>query len=102
MQMERRAFDFLIAEMSLAVGQRVPRYDLWLWLQELGVNPIDLSQEDLLAFHDGSMRDFLAICGLQVRDRTARRLRGLIRRYDPTRPTPEEIMERISSALWNG
>jgi len=94
---ERRAFNFLFAELSVAVGELIPRYALWLRMQELGADPSFLARQDLLAFHDHHLEAFLASCGLLIRERSARRLRRVLDRFDPRRPTPEEVMERIFS-----
>lgn len=93
--MQRKRFDHLVVELSVAVGRVVPRYALWLLLQELGHDPVTLSHDAVLAFHDDQLEAFLAEHGLQLEPREARRLRRSLDRYDPAYPTPYETMERL-------
>ena len=91
--MNRRLFDHLYAEISVAVGVRVPRYALWLDLQDLGWNPDSISTHQALAFIEREMAPFLAQFGLAIPPRACRRLRRLVVQFDPTRPTPFERFE---------
>jgi hypothetical protein len=93
--MARRRFDHLVLEISLAVGQRIPRYPLWLRLHELGWNPERLSRQAALAFCGAPLTRFLADHGLALGPRARRRLQRNLRRYDPAIPTPYERMARI-------
>jgi hypothetical protein len=86
----RRRFDHLVLEISLAAGVRIPRYDLWLRLHELGVDPESLKAEQSLAFCSGPLAEFLAEFGLYLGPRSRRRLCRSIERFDPDVPTPDE------------
>lgn len=83
----------------MALGRVVPRYPLWLRLQELGWDPVALSSQELMSFHDQHLSHFLADHGLTLRERDARRLRKRLSRFDPRHPTPEETMARLLSPL---
>jgi hypothetical protein len=94
----RRRFDHLVVELSVAVGRVVPRYALWLRLQELGWDPDHLPVEAVTAFCDDHAGDFLADHAMQLDTRTLRRLRRRLVRFDPRFPTPEETLGRIFSS----
>ena len=93
--MGRRRFDHLFVEICLAVERRVPRYQLWLELHDLGCDPEDLTRRTALAFCEGPLQSFLSERGLHLSQPSARRLRRAVRRFDPTVPTPEEQLARI-------
>lgn len=94
--MGRRRFSHLHTELSLAVGQVVPRYALWLDLAERGWNPERLTRAAVIAFSDHHLHRFLAAQRLSLSARAARRLRRALMRFDPLQPTPEERMERLA------
>jgi hypothetical protein len=94
-QLGRRRFDHLVTEVSVAVGQRIPRYALWLRLHEYGWNPDALSREHAISFCGTPLSSFLATRGLRLRASRQRRLRREMERYDPAIPTPYERMERF-------
>lgn len=48
--MDRRRFDHLFVELSLACGQLMPRFRLWLFLRENGAEPDSLSRPEAVAF----------------------------------------------------
>ena len=48
--MQRRRFDHLTVEISLAVDRNLPRYPLWLALKELGLEPEGLTREAAARF----------------------------------------------------
>ncbi len=96
--MNRRLFDHLFAEISLAAGTLVPRYALWLELHHLGWNPDAITTEQALAFIDSAMSSFLGEHGLAVAPRASRRLRKLIAQFDPNHQTPYERCENWSRA----
>lgn len=100
--MGRRRFAHLHAELSVAVGTLVPRWDLWLHLEELGWPPERLTREAVLAFHRFHLDAFLAERGLALAPRASRRLARALGRFDPGRPTPEEVMERLAWAVRPG
>ena len=91
----RRRFDHLVAELSVAIGARLPRYALWLRLHEHGWNPDRLSREQAIAFCGPPLSSFLATRGLRLRAGRQRRLRREMERYDPAIPTPCERIERF-------
>jgi hypothetical protein len=91
----RRRFDQLWVELSVAVGQRVPRYALWLRLHEHGFDPEDLSCEHALAFCGAPLSGFLDERGLALALRTRRRLVRSVARFDPSVPTPCELFARL-------
>ena len=93
--MSRRRFDHLVLEISLAVGERIPRYPLWLRLHELGWNPEQLSGQAAIAFCGAPLTRFLADHGLAIPPHARRRLERNLRRYDPAILTPYERMARI-------
>jgi hypothetical protein len=95
---QRKRFDHLLVELSVSVGRVVPRYALWLLLQELGHDPELLSREAVLAFLDEQLEAFLAEHDLGLSAREDRRLRRSLERYDPAYPTPYETMERLFSS----
>lgn len=85
-------------ELSVAVGALVPRWALWLHLEEHGWPPERLTREGVLAFQRRELDGFLAEQGLSLSPRSGRRLARSLARFDPTRPTPEEVMERLAGA----
>ena len=92
--MNRRRFEHLILEVSLAVGKTVPRYRLWLRLHDLGWNPEELACKEVLAFCAAGLAIFLAELGLKLAPRDARRVRKAIARFDPEVLSP---YERVST-----
>ncbi len=96
--MKRRRFEFLVVELSVAVGRLIPRYALWLRLNELGWDPVALAGEELISFYDQHLQDFLAEHDLLLTQRESRRLRKKLVRFDPRHDTPYEIMERLVSS----
>ena len=93
--MQRRRFDHLIIELSLALDRNLPRYPLWITFKELGADPDCLSRKAAIEFCDEHMGEFLAHLGHALTPRQARRLRRAVERYDPEIPTPYERMARI-------
>jgi hypothetical protein len=93
--MGRRRFDHLVLEISLALGQRVSRYALWLRLHDLGWNPEQLTRDAALAFCGAPLSRFLADRGLTLSPRAKRGVQRAVGRYDPAVPTPYERMARL-------
>jgi hypothetical protein len=93
--MQRRRFDHLVVELSLALGRHLPRYPLWLTLKELGMEPEQLSREAAIEFCERHLTAFVARLGDRLSPRQLRRLRRTVARYDPSIPTPYERMARI-------
>ena len=95
--MERRRFNHLVVELSVAVGRVVPRYALWLRLGELDWNPDSLTTEQALAFVDEHLGSFLDEHSLSLPQREAKGLRKQLARFDPRYPTPYEVMQRLGA-----
>ena len=93
--MDRRCFDHLFTELSVALGRLVPRYALWLRIGELGVDPAKLQRQDLVSFCDVHLPLFLADHDLTLSLRAQRKLLRSVRRFDPLHQSPEEHMARI-------
>ena len=93
--MDRSRFEHLFVELSMACGVVVPRYRLWLALQEAGADPDRLRRRAALAFCDRDLAPFLATLGLQLSRWRRRRLRRAVAFFDPTLTTPEEILARL-------
>lgn len=83
----------------MAAGALVPRWALWLRLEELGWAPAALTRDGALAFQRWHARGFLAEHGLAITPREERRLARSLGRFDPARPTPEEVLERCARAF---
>ena len=96
--MERRRFEHLHIELSVAVGRLVPRYALWLCLKELGWQPDRLTRGQAIAFCDEHLESFLACRGWALSGLRLRRLQRRLRRFDPRHPTPYETMARLGGA----
>jgi hypothetical protein len=92
---QRRRFDHLITELSLALDRNLPRYPLWLTFKEFGADPDCLSREVVIEFCDEHLGEFLAHLGHTLTPRQARRLRRAVARFDPEIQTPYERMARI-------
>lgn len=92
--MGRRRFDHLAIEVSLAVGCRIPRYELWLSMHDHGCNPEGLSRENALSFCGAPLVAFLADRGWLLSERRLRRIQRAVRRYDPSVPSPYERLAR--------
>jgi hypothetical protein len=86
----RRRFEHLLAEISVAVGARIPRYALWLRLREEGIDAEALCRDAALRFCEGPLQEFLAERGHLLAVRPRRRLLRRVARFDAERPTPEE------------
>jgi hypothetical protein len=93
--MQRRRFDHLMLELSLALDRNVPRYPLWIAFKERGANPEFLTRGAVLEFCDEHLSEVLAPLGHSLTPRKARRLRRLVARFDPALSTPYERMARI-------
>lgn len=95
--MGRRLFRHLIIELSHAVGQHVSRYDLWVYLHEVGLDPENLSPEEAVAFCRGPLAEFLAEKDLSLEPRACRRLQREIGRHGGCLTDPYERLERLES-----
>ena len=93
--MERRRFDHLFVELSVALGELAPRYALWLRIGELGWTPETLGRDAVIAFCREDLTQFLGDHGLRLAPRKLRRLIRAVARFDPRYPTPEERMHAL-------
>ncbi len=73
----------------------MPRYALWMSVQEAGYDPDALAPHELRRFLGEQLSRFLHAEGLALAPRRLERLRRRLRRFDPSVPTPYETMERI-------
>ena len=94
--MGRRRFDHLVVELSLALGESVPRYRLWLRIHEEGFDPEWLARSQALAFCEAPLERFLEELGLELRPRHLRRLRRAVDRFDPEILRPYERIAESS------
>jgi len=85
---ERRRFDHFAIELSLALGVRLPRHALWIALAgQLG------SAAGLAGYCEASLDDWLRSLRLGPLSAAKRaRLQRDVKRFDPARRTPEEIL----------
>lgn len=95
--MDRRRFDHLYEELSLALGRLAPRYALWLYVGQVGLEPDRLSRADVVNFCRQHLTRFLSDQGLSLLPRRRRRFERTVARFDPRYPTPYEHMARMSS-----
>ena len=92
--MDRRRFDHLFVELSLACGELVPRFRLWLFLQENGAQPDDLSRSDALAFCKHGTAIFLAQECLQITRWQRYRLLRRIAAFEPDLSPRADVFEQ--------
>ncbi len=74
----------------MAVGERIPRYRLWLRFHDHGCDPETITANMAVAFCDGPLKSFLAEEGLRIGPWARRRLRREVLHYDPRVPRPED------------
>ncbi len=98
--MQRRRFEHLYVELSLALGELAPRYALWLQMGEAGHAPDKLGRDAVIRFCQDELEVFLFQYGLALTPRQLRRLVRSVSRFDPDQSTPEErltgLFERIA------
>jgi hypothetical protein len=91
--LERRRFDHLAAELSVALSLLVPRHALWL-----AAAAHLASAQAAAAFCDAPLDAFLDGAQLPELPTRARvRLRRIVARFDATQRTPEEILGALFS-----
>lgn len=93
--MDRSRFEHLYVELSVACGRAVPRFRLWMAVQEAGGDPERLRRRDALAFLDSALHAFLESEGLALTRWKRRRLTRAVSFFDPATTTPEELLARI-------
>jgi len=91
----RRGFDRLVVELSVEIGEAVPRFPLWIFVHQEGHDPERLGRREILALLRGPLQRFLRRCGLALPPRGEIRLRRRLGRFDPRHPAPEEIFSRL-------
>jgi hypothetical protein len=91
----RKRFDHLVLEVSLAVGRRISRWELWMQLHEAGCDPEALTRQGAVEFCQAELPGFLKARGLRLSPREGRRLQRAVSRFDPGLPTPYDRMARI-------
>jgi len=91
----RRGFDRLVVELSVELGEAVPRFPLWTFLREEGHDPEQLGRGEILSLLHGPLQRFLDRRGLALPPRGEIRLRRRLGRFDPRQPAPEEIFSRL-------
>jgi hypothetical protein len=92
---QRRGFDLLFTEISVAVGSCIPRYPLWLRLHALGFDPERLDREQVKAFCGEPLEAFLFEYGVFLPRRKLRSVRRRVSLFDPNVPTPYERMASL-------
>lgn len=93
---QRRGFDLLFTELSMAVGSLIPRYPLWLRLHALGFDPERLDRASVMAFCGEPLEAFLFEYGVSLPKRELLRVRRRVSNFDPDVPTPYERMAALS------
>ena len=93
--MGRQRFEHLFAELSVACGRLVPRFQLWLYLREHDADPEALSLREALGFCDDGLVPFLAAEGLSLSRWQRRKFRHAIAGFDPDLTSPAEILARL-------
>jgi hypothetical protein len=93
---QRRGFDLLFTEISVAVGSCIPRYPLWLRLHALGYDPERLDRAAVSAFCGEPLEAFLFEYGVFLPRRELARVRRRVSLFDPNVPTPYERMAALS------
>jgi len=88
--MQRRYFDWIHVEISLALDRRISRYGLWLAIWEQGGDPDRLSCGEARHFVENGLSPLLEAEGARLSRRSRKRLDRRILHFDPRFPTPEE------------
>jgi hypothetical protein len=87
---ERRTFEFVYVEISLALSRRISRYDLWVRIWESGGDPDDLDRAQVRRFVERGLDGLLTEEGVRLAPRARRRLERRLCGFEPSAPTPEE------------
>lgn len=88
--MPRRRFDHLFEEISLQIGRLAPRYALWLHLREHGLDPDRLTRDEVVAFCEDGVSQFLREHELALSRRQLLSLLRAVARHDPSVRSPAE------------
>jgi hypothetical protein len=97
--MRRRYFEFLYAEICVAIGRRISRYALWILVSERIGDPESLSRHEIERFLDEELGALLAHEHGFLTPRARTRLRRRLLAFDPHHPTPEEWLMGLSGGL---
>ena len=90
---DRKIFNHLHEELSLAVGEYFPRMSLWEEVWEFTSEP--LTKETALRFLNERAPKLFP----DIPEKKLRRLTKRFERWDPNADTPEEIFARICGGL---
>ncbi len=90
-----RTFDFLYREICVALNRRISRYQLWLFVTELGFDTNELSHDDVVSFVENGLSVILERERQVLETRTRRQLQKRLLGFDPRYPTPEEWLMNI-------
>lgn len=98
--MDRRRFDFFYLELCCAVNARLPRYALWLAVEQASeASAAGGMREAILHFIDAQLDAFLGRERSRISPRRRRQLRRRIARHRPEFSTPSEVMLRLCAPL---
>lgn len=95
--MELRYFEHLFAEISVAMGFRASRYDLWLAVWSHCGDPVELSRSSTERFLASGLDSFLTEEGASLSPSAKAKLSKTLLRFDPTHRTPEEWALRLTT-----
>lgn len=96
----RRRFDWLYRQIRVEVkdtAHKVSRYQLYLYMKELGMNPDNLSREHAVQFIREHLKSWLEERELAIGKWTLYFFASRALQYDPNTLTPEDHLER-----WDG
>jgi len=93
--MGRKIFNRMVIEISLAVGHFVSRNALWVLMHERGVDPEQMTAEEVAAFCGLPLRRFLASQGLRLEPAGVQQLERQLRGINPYRPDPYDRIEGL-------
>lgn len=97
--MPEPAFDTLHAEISVAAGHRVSRYELWLGLLIQGADPDALTRDSISRFLEQGLASFLSEEGVLLEPGPRRRLERALRAIEPGQLSPQQWVSGIAEAL---
>jgi hypothetical protein len=93
--MERRRFDRLVVELSVALDRWVPRYALWQHVHDAGLDPERWTGAQAERFCLLELPRWLRRQGFALAEPRLAKLARTIGRMDPALLTPEEHFARL-------
>jgi hypothetical protein len=93
--MERRYFEFVYAEVCVAVERRLSRYDLWLLLSDAPMDRNRLSGDEARVFVDRILNRLPRRDNEVLTPRARKRLLRRLTTFDSRHPTPEEWLTKL-------